>query len=86
MHRDFLITLYIFSIFLVFLSIFRIYSNLQLIITKLYFNQLVFDKLSSFIVLDIFFEYLFPRVTIVVVVVAAAVAAAAVAKKLPYKY
>jgi len=37
-------------------------------------------------VLDIFFEYLFPRVTIVVVVVAAAVAAAAVAKKLPYKY
>ena len=34
--------LYTFSIFLVFLSIFRIYSNLQLIIKKFYFNQLVF--------------------------------------------
>jgi len=80
-YRDFLITLYIFSIFLVFLSIFRIYSNLQLIITKLYFNQLVFDTVSSFIVLELFSEYLFPRVTIVVVV--AAVFAAAT--KLPYK-
>ena len=54
MQRDFLITLYNFSIFLVFLSIVRIYSNLQLIIKKLYFNHLVFDPVSSFIVLDHF--------------------------------